>query len=213
VRLAYQPGIMSATTLTIIGHSALPTEKRDGTEMAAACLRASTEQATARNWYCVHTKPLKESQVATCLQQRLGLETYFPRLKRQRTIRRVRRVVTSPLFPRYLFCRFDLFTLYRAVRYAPEVIEIVSFGEQPTLVRDALIEELKGWAGEAVDVITLQPGLQPGDRVEITDGPMRGLPAVILHERNDRDRVAVLLSILECGAQMMISRSQLARVN
>jgi transcription antitermination factor NusG len=49
--------------------------------------------------------------------------------------------------------------------------------------------------------------------VEITDGPMQGLQAVILHETNDRERVAVLLSILECGAKMMINRSQLARVS
>ena len=100
---------------------------------------------------------------------------------------------------------------YRAVRYAPEVIDVVSFGESPTIVSDAVIAELRGWAGEALDIITIQPGFRPGDLVDITDGPMRGLQAVILHDRNDRDRVTVLLSILECGAQMMISRSQLAR--
>jgi len=164
------------------------------------------------NWYCIHTRPLKENGVVAYLQETLGLETYFPRLKRQKTIRRVRRIVTGPLFPRYLFCRFDLANRYRAVRYAPEVIDVVSFGERPAVVDDAMIEELRGWAGEAVDVITIQPSLRPGDQVEITDGPMRGLQAVILNSRSDRDRVTVLLSILECGAQMMISRSQLERV-
>lgn len=164
------------------------------------------------NWFCVHTRPLKEAQIASYLREMLGLETYFPRLKRQKTIRRVKRVVVSPLFPRYLFCRFDLAARFRAVRYAPDVIDVVSFGDRPAVVGDAMIEELKGWAGEAVDIITIQPSLRPGDLVEITDGPMRGLQAVILHDRNDRDRVAVMLSILECGAQMTISRSQLARV-
>ena len=165
------------------------------------------------NWYCVHTKPLKEAPAAAHLKATLGLETYFPRLKQQKTIRRVRRVIISPLFPRYFFCRFDRSTLYRAVRYAPDVIAVVSSGEDPVVVGDVIIEELKRWAGEAVDVITIQPGLRPGDLVEITDGPMRGLQAIILHERNDRDRVAVLLSMLEYGAQMMISRSQLIRVS
>lgn len=164
------------------------------------------------NWYCIHTRPVKENQSAMYLQAMLGLETYFPRLKRQKTIRRVRRIVTRPLFPRYLFCRFDLGEYYRAVRYAPDVIDVVSFGERPAIVGDGLIEELKSWAGEAVDIITLQPCLAPGDRVEITDGPMQGLQAVILHETNDSDRVAVLLSILECGARLMINRSQLVRV-
>lgn len=163
------------------------------------------------NWYCVHTKPRKEKQVAAYLDERLSLETYFPRLKQRKTIRRVRRLVTGPLFPRYLFSRFDFSANYRAVRYAPDVIDVVSTGGRPAIVGDQLIGELKRWAGEAVDLITLQPDLSPGDRVEITDGPMRGLPAVILHIKNDSDRVAVLLSILECGAQMIINRSQLAR--
>jgi len=165
------------------------------------------------NWFCVHTRPQKEEAAVTYLEHSLELETYFPKLRRQRTIRRVRRVVTTPLFPRYLFCRFDPALRYRAVRYAPDVIDVVSFGDSPTIVNDAVIAELKGWAGQELDVITIQPGFQPGDLVEITDGPMRGLQAVILHDRSDRDRVTVLLSILECGAQMMISRSQLARAS
>ncbi len=165
------------------------------------------------NWYCVHTRPQREEQAAGYYRETLGLETYYPRLRRQKTIRRVRRIVTGPLFPRYLFCRFDLAPHYRAVRYAPEVIDVVTFGGGPAVVEDALIEELRSWAGEGVDVITLQPSLRPGDRVEITDGPMRGLQAVILHGRDDRGRVTVLLSILECRAQMMISRTQLARID
>jgi transcription elongation factor/antiterminator RfaH len=163
------------------------------------------------NWYCIHTKPLKEQHAAAFLVERLGIEAYFPRLRRQKTIRRVRRVVTDPLFPRYLFGRFDPDVHFRAVRYSPEILDVVSFGGRPAVVADALIDELKSWAGEAVDLITLQPDFQPGDRVEIIDGPMRGLPAVILRSSDDSDRVAVLLSLLECGAKVNISRSQLAR--
>ena len=164
------------------------------------------------NWYCIHTKPLREEYVAANLAETLGVETYLPRLRRQKTIRRVRRVVTGPLFPRYLFCHFDLGTRYRAVRYAADVAGIVSFGAEPAEVADVMIDELRRWAGEALDLTAIQPEFGRGDLVEIVDGPLRGLQAVILHQRNDRDRVAVLLSLLEYGAQMMISRAQLRRV-
>jgi transcriptional antiterminator RfaH len=180
--------------------------------MAAACRRSAfVERPKTMNWYCVHTKPLKEQHVAAFLGGSLGLETYLPRLRQQKTIRRVRRIVTSSLFPRYLFCRFDPCSHYRPVRYAPEMIDVVSFGGRPAVVTDAMIGELKSWAGETGDLITIQPDFRPGDRVEITDGPMRGMPAIILHNNSDQDRVAVLLSILECGAQLNISRTQLAR--
>lgn len=164
------------------------------------------------HWYCVHTKPRKEGAAAAHLRATFGVETYFPRLKQYRTIRRVRRLTSSPLFPRYFFCRFDAGINYRAIRYAPDVIDIVCSGDQPAIVRDEIISELQRWAGDAVDVITIQPTLRAGDVVEIIDGPMRGLHAVILHEKKDRDRVAVLLSMLDYGAQMTISRSQLSRV-
>jgi transcriptional antiterminator RfaH len=164
------------------------------------------------NWFCIHTKPQKEAPAVRYCRELLGVEAYFPRLKRQKRIRRVRREVTSPLFPRYFFCRFDPAIHYRAVRYAPDVIDLVSFGGKPAIVSDAMIAELRGWAGEALDLITIQPGLRPGDCVQVSEGPMRGLQAVILHETSDPDRVAVLLSILSCGAKLVIDRSQLEKV-
>jgi transcription antitermination factor NusG len=164
------------------------------------------------NWFCIHSKPQKESQIANYCREKLGLETYYPRLRQTKTIRRVRRSVTSPLFPRYLFCRFDLSLAYRAVRYAPDVLDLVHTGSEPSVVSDALIDDLRSWAGEELDVITICSPLTAGDTVEVVDGPMRGLSAVILHASDDRDRVAVLLTILQHGAQMTLSRSQIRRV-
>lgn len=165
-------------------------------------------------WYCVHTRPKKEGQVVEYCRSILGIETYYPRLREQRIIRRVRRIVVSPLFPRYIFCRLDPAAMYRAVRFAPEVIDIVhSGGYRPTVVAPALIAELKAWAGEAVDVVSLQPMLRPGEEVEITGGPLRGIRAVILRSTDDQHRVSILLSILQCGAQMTVPRADLRRVS
>lgn len=164
-------------------------------------------------WYCLHTRPKKEAQVVEYCRSILGIETYFPRLREQRIIRRVRRVVVNPLFPRYVFCRMDEAAMYRAVRFAPEVIDIVHSGYRPTAVAPALIAELKSWAGEAVDVVSLQPVLRPGEEVEITHGPLRGIRAVIVRATDDQHRVSILLSILQCGAQMTVPRADLRRVS
>jgi transcriptional antiterminator RfaH len=164
------------------------------------------------NWYCVHTRPTKEEQAIRHCQQVLGVETYFPRLRRQRTIRRVRRETTEALFPRYFFCRVDPATHYRAIRYTPEVIDVVNFGGGPAIVPPEVIGNLKQWAGETIDLITIQPGLQPGDRVRITDGPLLGLEAIVSHDTKHPERVAVLLSILSAGAKLTINRSALELV-
>ncbi len=162
-------------------------------------------------WYCIHTRPKKEEHVAEYCRRTLGLETYIPRLREQRVIRRVRRFIVGPLFPCYLFCRFDASSSYRSVRYAPEAIDLVRSGSQPAAVSPGLIQELKGWVGDAIDGVTLRPPLQAGDAVQVISGPLRGLPAVILRAKDERNRVAILLSILQCGAQMLVPESELRR--
>ena len=163
----------------------------------------------ASRWLCVHTRPRKETGAEQYCRESLGLDTYYPRLKHLKTIRRVKRWVVGPLFPRYFFCRLNLAQSFRAVQYAPQVVGVVGFGGKPTVVDEAIIDQLKEWAGEAVDVVTVRPGFRPGDLVEIADGPLRGLQAVVLQEMSDRDRVAVLLSTLGCQARLIVSRSQL----
>src|SRR5882762_1542953 len=59
------------------------------------------------NWYAVQTKPRQEAIVQTSLA-REGVETFLPKLRQRRTIRRVRRWVTSPLFLHDLSARCPL---------------------------------------------------------------------------------------------------------
>src|SRR5579859_4401415 len=160
-------------------------------------------------WLCVHTRPRRESAAEQYCRDVLGFETYYPRLKQLKTIRRVKRWVVGPLFPRYFFCRLNLAQNFRAVQFAPQVIGVVGVGGRPAHVAEANMTQLKERAGETVDIVTVRPGFQPGDLVEIADGPLRGLQAVVLQEMSDRDRVAVLLSTLGCQARLIVSRSQL----
>ena len=161
------------------------------------------------NWYCLYTKARKEAQVANYCADYLGLQTYLPRLREQRTIRRQRRGMIGPLFPRYVFCRFDASILFRTIRYAPEMTGIVSVGNKPAIVTDALIENLRLWAGEERDVITLRPTPQRGDEVEVIGGPMQGLNGIFVANCNERERVRILLRFLECEAQTTLDRSEI----
>lgn len=182
----------------------------DGMHRNGGSLSAQNTAESGRvAWYCVHTRPHSERFVAEQLGGSLGLEVYLPTIRLHKTVRRVRREVTEPLFPRYLFCRFDLAAQYRAVRYARDVIDLVSFGPQPASVDDQLIAQIKTWSAEArVDNAT---SFAPGDHVQIAFGPMQGLHAIILDAHNERERVAVLLSLLGCEARMTIDRNLLAK--
>lgn len=191
--------------------SLLSVEPMPGANLLRWTGTLQSEPVPEAEWYCVHTRPRREHQVASYLEETLGLEAYLPRLRQHRTIRRIRRLVMQPLFPRYLFCRFDAAIQFRAVRHAPEVLDLVRFGDRPAVVDASIINQLRSWAGNSVDVIDASDDLHAGDQVTVTNGPLRGLRATILQARHDRDRVALLLSTLECQPQLLISRSLVAR--
>jgi transcriptional antiterminator RfaH len=162
------------------------------------------------HWYALHTKPRQE-QVAQTNLTREGIEAFYPKLRRRRTIRRVRKWVIGPLFPSYIFGRFDVEISGRLVRYATGIINIVSFGGRPAVVDEAIIAAIRQQATD--DVVTVTPSpLRPGERVEIQDGPLRGLQGIFEREMSDRERVVVLLDVLARGARVELLRDQIQKV-
>ena len=164
-------------------------------------------------WFCLHTRPRSEAHVAAYCRTVLGLETYLPLLRQYRTIRRVRRLMVDPLFPRYLFCRFDPGESYRAVRYAPDTHDIVQFGGRPAIVADSLISDLReAQTGHAT--LEILPGpFHEGAAVTIKHGPLRGLTGMILRARDDSSRVELLLELLNEGTRVTVDRDLLELAN
>jgi transcriptional antiterminator RfaH len=159
-------------------------------------------------WYCVYTHPLKEAIVADFIHEKLGLECYYPKLRQRVVIRRIKREVIRPLFPRYVFCQFDLGTSFRSVSYTADVVNVVSLGRRPIEVGDEIIAALKSRAttSPAKDEIVDEPILSPGSKIEIVSGVMRGLEGLFIRPMDDCERVAILLSTL--NASVVVERSQ-----
>ena len=167
-------------------------------------------QPSTAAWFAVHTKPRQETLAEWGLR-REGIETLFPKLRRRKTIRRVRKWVVGPLFPGYILARFDPVVAGRLVRYTKGVTNIVSFGGRPAVVDEAIIAAIREHA--ETDVVTVRPSpLQAGDIVEIQVGPLRGLQGVFEREMSDRDRVIILLDTLAKGTRVQLTRDQLERV-
>jgi len=164
-------------------------------------------------WYCLYTHPQKEGLVARQLGRMSGLECYYPKLKQRVTIRRVKREAIRPLFPRYLFCRFDASASYRLVRYSSEVVSVVNIGGEPIEVNECIIEGLKARATAAgvSDEILVEPELNPGTKMMIVSGCMRGLEGLFLRPMSGSERVAILLSTL--NASVVVERSQCKVLN
>jgi transcriptional antiterminator RfaH len=155
-----------------------------------------------RRWYVVQTKPKQEARADANLR-RWNVETLAPSVREYRRLASASAPRVAPLFPNYLFARFEVDTMAGKIRLTRGVQRIVGFGEYATPVEDAVIDLIRSRIGD--DGLVRVPELQPGDVVEVVDGPLRSLVGVFERHVNARDRVIILLSTIGRGARVQLA--------
>jgi transcriptional antiterminator RfaH len=150
----------------------------------------------AARWYVIYTKPQQERAVESLLNGR-GLETYLPSLKVAR--RHQRRTRTRrPFFSCYLLAHLNLAQVpLSSINWAPGVKRVVSFGGQPAVVPDQVVDWLKRQLA-ATDPKEYYRGapLRPGDRLRVKEGPLRHLEVIFDQRLSSGDRARVFIDIL-----------------
>ncbi|HEX8087212.1 MAG TPA: transcription termination/antitermination NusG family protein, partial [Blastocatellia bacterium] len=124
-------------------------------------------------WYVIRTHPKQEDRANHNLATQ-GIETLAPKMKRWRrdpfTDEMIRTI--RPLFPSYVFARFNINTLFHSIRFTRGVRSIINFGNRPAPVDEEVIELLRSRVDEDGCVRVSEP-LSVGDEVKIKDGPLR----------------------------------------
>ena len=117
----------------------------------------------------------------------------------------------GPLFPCYVFARFDLQRSYFEVKYMPGVRGIVSAGSDPLAVPTGIVTEIRRRGVDDVVEIAEKP-LGTGDRVVVVEGPFRGFEAIFERYLSGAERVAILLSAIEAGGlRVLLPASAVAK--
>jgi transcription elongation factor/antiterminator RfaH len=144
-------------------------------------------------WYGIRTKSNHERLAATVLESK-GYEQYLPVYRSRR--RWSDRVVEKdrPLFPGYVFCRFDARKSLPIVS-TPGVVSVVGFGNEPAPIADAEIEAVQillqsGLASEPC------PFLHEGQRIRVKRGSLEGLEGILLKKKTDW-RMVVSVTMLQ----------------
>ena len=154
------------------------------------------------SWYVVHTHPRGEPLAIINLNNQ-GLETYLPRqLKRRRHARRTE-WVPAPLFPGYLFVRFDLDrTRWRAIHSTFGVRYLVCNGELPAPVPHGIVEDIRSCEDDdGVVIVSKQAPFDKGERVQIMTGALRDQVG-LFDCATDDERIFILLDLL--GRQVRV---------
>jgi transcriptional antiterminator RfaH len=175
-------------------------------------LNLPTEQApfAAHLWYVVQTKPHKEALVEHVLHG-MASEVFCPRIVvRVRAGLRVQRRVTA-MFPSYLFARLQIDSAGKAIRYSRGVRDFVRCGGSPQVVAPDIIAALQArtWPTGVYEPPPIR--FDPGERLRIDHGPLRGLEVIFEREMDGPERVAVLLAEVRLAARVILGSEALSR--
>lgn len=172
-------------------------------------MHISSQPGTYRfPWYGIRTKSNCERLTATVLQSK-GYEHYLPVYRSRR--RWSDRVVETdqPLFPGYVFCRFDAKKRFPIVS-TPGVVSVVGFGPEPAPISDMEIESVQavldsGLAAEPC------PFLREGQRIRVKRGSLEGLEGILVKKKTDW-RMVVSIAMLQRSVAVEIDRDWITTI-
>jgi hypothetical protein len=100
-------------------------------------------------WYVVQSKPREEERALHFLKEK-GFDTYLPRMEVVR-VRKFKNVKTKkPLFPGYLFCRFDKDENLGHVRWTQGVKKLLPESVSPMFVDDEIVQAIHSLDGRSL---------------------------------------------------------------
>ena len=163
------------------------------------------------NWYLIHTK-IRQERVALENLERQGFECFLPLLTVEKLRRGVLQQLEEALFPRYLFIRLGTgleSQSWSPIRSTVGVSRLVTFGQTPARVDDALVNVLRD-KSECTEV--QRRHFEPGEQVVVTDGPFVGVEA-IYQMADGEGRVMLLLNLMSKQVKMAVPPASIRKMN
>lgn len=144
-------------------------------------------------WYVIHTHAKQEGRAESNLLA-WNVETFVPRyrVRLRNEFKSEPSYTARPLFPGYIFARLSSFDMFHKVRYTRGVHNILSMGNRPIALDDAIITTMMARA-DADGLIKLEDEIKSGDEVIVNGSAFSGFVAIFDRRMKDTERVVVLL--------------------
>lgn len=189
-------------------------QKVDVTKMGEACLRGDSKHTAASSvlawpsgcqegvaWYALKVRCGGEFTVMKALQLR-GYSPYCPMRQERRRYSDRMKVVAVPVFPGYLFCRFD------AQQKLPIVstpgVDYILGANGPVAVKDIEVESIRRMVEAGAEV---QPCLARGQRVRVSHGALEGVEGILARDAKGGEKLVVSINLLNQAVSLHIDRA------
>ena len=158
---------------------------------------------TNQSWYAIRVRSRFE-RVASATLAGKGYEEFLPLYRARRRWSDRSKELDLPLFPGYLFCRFDVQERLLPILTTPGVISITGAGRIPVPIPDPEILAIQIMIGSGL-CVQPWPLLSVGSKVLIERGPLAGIEGVLLNA-DKRYRLVVSVSLLQRSVAVEIDR-------
>ena len=156
----------------------------------------------AAPWYALYVRARHEKRVQAHLeahQQQVFLPLY---ISRHRWADRWK-TVSLPLFPGYVFCRFNAESQY-SILVSSGIIDVVKVGSKPAAIEASEIRAIQL-------IVNSQLSAEPytqlarGEKVLMIDGPLTGLSGTLVEIKNSL-RLVISVALLHRSVMVEIDR-------
>jgi transcription antitermination factor NusG len=164
-------------------------------------LGAASENSSGRmSWFALQVRSRREPAVAAQLLEQ-GYECYLPLYKSVRRWSDRMKEIDQPLFPGYLFSRFD-YQNCRSLLMTPGVHQVLGNGRSPIPVDDGELESIRQALGSGLPNQPW-PYLQVGERVRLNYRSLKNLEGILIHFKGSH-RVVLSVTLLQRSVAMEI---------
>ena len=165
----------------------------------------NTDTDVAR-WYVIYTKTNEEDRAGRNLAA-WELETFYPRIRHKQLNEFTGKAIyfPRPLFPRYIFGRFNAETLLHKVSNSRGVQKVLSINYAPVPVDDEIIALIQSKIDDD-GFVTLDEPFRRVDKVRIKGGSLKGINGVFDRTMKDKNRVMIFLTAINYQARVVVGR-------
>jgi transcription antitermination factor NusG len=177
------------------------------TENRRNCSEVSA-QSTLVSWFALQVRGRQEFNISENLGSN-GYEWFLPLYRSSKRWSDRIKQVDSPLFPGYVFCRFNPLDRLPILKI-PGVIQIVGFNRQLVAVDEDEIRAIQALVASGIPNYPC-PYLEVGDRVRIDSGPLRGLEGLLI-EIQGNHQLVLSVTLLQRSVAVKIDSASVTSV-
>lgn len=164
---------------------------------------------TPERWFVYYTKSRHEKKVRDLLQRR-GFEVFLPLQKVVRQWSDRKKKVEVPLFNSYIFVHIAEHRISEVLQI-PGIAWIIRYNGRPAALRPEEYQLIKRFleTGLHIEVVPWA-SIQPGDRVRVLDGPLKGAEGEVTG--NSPAKFTVVLETLGQGMRLVVEPGLLQKI-